>query len=127
MLVNKDLIFKFIKYSFVGVICTVIYFLSVFILVELFLTDPVVGSIIAFIIMTCFSFFLNRKYTFGGDFSHTKLIRFLIVSMIGFILNFIIMYGIVNVLSFHYSIGELVTILVIPLINFTLNNYWTFK
>jgi putative flippase GtrA len=37
------------------------------------------------------------------------------------------MYLVVTILSLHYSIGEIVTTLVIPIINFILNNYWTFK
>lgn len=127
MLLNKDILMKFITYSFVGFICTLIYFISVFIFVELFDKDPVYGSTMAFIIMTVFSFLLNKKYTFGGEFTFNKLFRFIIVSLMGFILNFGIMYTVCEVLSFHYSIGELVTILVIPLVNFTLNNYWTFK
>lgn len=127
MLLRKELFLKFMKYSFVGCISTLIYFLSVFVLVELFDKDPLSGSAISFIIMTYISFLLNKKFTFESDFSHKKLLRFLIVSTVGFILNFLIMFTMVNVLSFHYSIGELVTILVIPLINFTLNNYWTFK
>lgn len=127
MLLNKDILMKFITYSFVGFICTLIYFISVFIFVELFDKDPVYGSTMAFMIMTVFSFLLNIKYTFGGDFTFNKLFRFIIVSIIGFILNFGIMYTVCEVLSFHYSIGELVTILVIPLVNFTLNNFWTFK
>lgn len=127
MLLRKELFLKFMKYSFVGCISTLIYFLSVFVLVEFFDKDPLLGSAISFIIMTYISFLLNKKFTFESDFSHKKLLRFLIVSTVGFILNFLIMFTMVNVLSFHYSIGELVTILVIPLINFTLNNYWTFK
>ncbi len=127
MLVSRELILKFIRYSLVGCISTIIYFLSVFILVELFHQDPLVGSSLAYLIMTLISFFLNKTFTFGSDFSHQKLLRFLIVSAIGFILNFSIMFLIVNVLSFHYAIGELVTILVIPITNFLLNNYWTFK
>ncbi|MGX6443425.1 GtrA family protein [Neobacillus sp. K501] len=127
MLLNKDILMKFITYSFVGFICTLIYFISVFIFVELFDKDPVYGSTMAFMIMTVFSFLLNIKYTFGGYFTFNKLFRFIIVSIIGFILNFGIMYTVCEVLSFHYSIGELVTILVIPLVNFTLNNFWTFK
>jgi putative flippase GtrA len=127
MLLSKDLFFKFMKYSFVGCLSTIVYFISVFVFVELFNEDPLIGSAIAFVIMTINSFLLNRKYTFDSDFSKQKLIRFLIVSAIGFILNFLIMFIIVHVLSFHYSIGEFITILVIPLINFTLNNYWTFK
>lgn len=127
MLLKKDLFIKFLMYSFVGCICTLIYFISVFIFVELYDKDPVYGSTLSFIIMTIFSFLLNKKYTFGGDFTYKKFSRFLLVSLIGFGLNYGIMYTICEVLLFHYSIGELVTILVIPLVNFTLNNFWTFK
>lgn len=127
MFFSKDLFYKFMKYSFVGLICTAIYFLSVFILVELLSMGPLLGSSISFLIMTCFSFVLNRKFTFGSDFSHTKLIRFFIVASVGFLLNYLIIFTIVHILSLHYFIGELVTILVIPLINFLLNHFWTFK
>ncbi|MFV2045910.1 GtrA family protein [Metabacillus litoralis] len=127
MTLNRLFIIKFIKYSFVGIICTLIYFLSMFIFVEFFHQQPVIGASISFIIMTLFSYLLNKKYTFGGKYSHQQLLRFLVVSIIGFTLNFVIIFTVVNVLSFHYAIGEIVTILVIPLINFTLNNIWTFK
>jgi putative flippase GtrA len=127
MLVSKELLHKFIKYSVVGCISVLIYFLSVFVLVELFDKDPIFGSTLSFIIMTFISFLLNKKYTFGSDFSYNQLLRFLVVSAIGFTLNFVIMYLVVNVLSLHYSIGELITTLILPLINFILNNYWTFN
>ncbi|WP_102273083.1 GtrA family protein [Cytobacillus massiliigabonensis] len=127
MLESKELFHKFMKYSAVGCISTLIYFLSVFIFVEALNQDPLIGSSVSFGIMTYISFILNKKFTFGSDFSYNKLLRFLAVSSIGFTLNFSIMYLIVNVLSLHYSIGELVTIIVIPIINFILNNYWTFK
>lgn len=123
----KELSLRFVKYSLVGCICTLIYFMSVFLFVEVFGKDPVFGSSISFVIMTVISFFLNKRFTFGSDFSYDKLLRFLVVSAIGFTLNFVIMYLIVNVFSLHYAIGELATTLVIPIINFILNNYWTFK
>ena len=127
MLVSKELFLKFIKYSIVGCISVLIYFLSVFVLVELFDKDPIFASTLSFIIMTYISFLLNKKYTFGSDFSYNKLVRFLVVSAIGFTLNFGIMYLVVSILSLHYVIGELLTTLIIPIINFILNNYWTFK
>ncbi|PGT84443.1 hypothetical protein COD11_11065 [Bacillus sp. AFS040349] len=98
-----------------------------FIFVEFFYQEPVIGASISFFIMTLFSYLLNKKYTFGGKYSHQQLLRFLVVSIIGFTLNFVIIFTVVNVLSFHYAIGEIVTVLVIPLINFTLNNIWTFN
>jgi putative flippase GtrA len=127
MLVSKELFLKFIKYSVVGCISVLIYFLSVFVLVELFDKDPIFATTLSFIIMTYISFLLNKKYTFGSDFTYNTLLRFLIVSAIGFTLNFGIMYLVVNILSLHYVIGELITTLIIPIINFILNNYWTFK
>jgi putative flippase GtrA len=127
VLLRKELFQKFIKYSFVGFISTCIYFLSVFIFVERFHFEPVFGSAIAFIIMTIVSFFMNVHYTFGSDVTYQKLLRFLIVSTVGFTINFLLMFLIVQILSYHYLVGEFVTILVIPLVNFLLNNYWTFQ
>lgn len=127
MILRMEFFQKFIKYSFVGCISTIIYFLSVFVLVEQFHFDPVLSSAIAFIIMTIASFFMNVRFTFGSNVTYQKLLRFLIVSTIGFILNFLLMFLIVHILSYHYLVGELVTILVIPIVNFLLNNYWTFQ
>lgn len=127
MLYSQNVFHKFIKYSLVGIICTSIYFLSMFICVEMYEIEPVLGASISFIIMTFFSFFLNKKYTFGGVYTHSQFVKFSTVAGIGFALNFVIMYLIVSVLLFHYFIGELVTILIIPFVNFLLNNYWTFS
>jgi len=127
MLVRKPIVQKLMMYSLVGCICTCIYFFSMFIFVERIGKEPIISSIISFVIMTLFSFFLNMKFTFGGEFSNQKLARFLIVASIGFTLNFIIMYTLIQVLSFHYLIGEIATTLTIPLVNFFLNHYWTFK
>ena len=127
MLVRKPIVQKFMMYSLVGCICTCIYFLSMFIMVEQIGKEPIVSSIISFVIMTLFSFILNMKFTFGGEFTKQKLVRFFIVASIGFALNFVIMFSIVEVLSFHYLIGEIATTLTIPFVNFFLNHYWTFK
>lgn len=127
MLVRKPIIQKFMMYSLVGCICTLIYFLSMFILVERIGKEPIISSIFSFVIMTLFSFILNMKFTFGGEFSKQKLLRFFIVASIGFSLNFAIMYSIVQVLFLHYLVGEIITTLTIPLVNFFLNHYWTFR
>ncbi|TSI10710.1 GtrA family protein [Lysinibacillus sp. BW-2-10] len=127
MLLQKEVSIRFLKYSLVGCICTLIYFISVFLLVELFHQEPLLGTAIAFIVMTVFSFYLNKRFTFGSNFSSKKLLRFFTVALVGFVLNFAIIFLIVNVMAFHYFIGELVTILIIPVINFILNNYWTFQ
>lgn len=127
MLLQRDLVIRFLKYSLVGFISVGVYFLSVFILIEKYQWDPVIGSGAAFIIMTAVSFLINMRYTFKSSFTHQKLVRFLLVSLVGFMLNLLLIFFAVHILSFHYFIGELVTVLVIPLVNFILNNYWTFQ
>ncbi|QOR68107.1 GtrA family protein [Cytobacillus suaedae] len=117
---------KFMKYSLVGLLCVAIYFLSMFIFVEQVNIEPVLASTISFIIMTLFSYILNKRYTFGGTYSHTQFVKFMVVASIGFVLNVGIMYMIVSILVLHYLIGELFTVLIIPAVNFLLNNYWTF-
>lgn len=126
-MVQGKVFVKFMKYSLVGCISTFIYFLSVFVFIEGLQMDPVLGSAVAFIIMTIASFFLNVKYTFGSSITQQKALRFLTVSTIGFILNLLLIYVIVHIFAFHYLVGELVTVLVIPIVNFLLNNYWTFQ
>ncbi len=89
--------------------------------------EPVMASAASFIIMTIVSFFLNVKYTFGSSVTGQKAMRFMAVSAVGFILNFLLMFFVVHILAFHYFIGEIVTIMVIPIVNFLLNNYWTIQ
>ena len=127
MQVRKVLFVRFMKYSFVGCICTLFYFLSVFVFIEGFHMDPVLGSALSFILMTILSFFLNVKYTFGSIITGQKAFRFMTVSTIGFILNFLLMFIVVHIFDLHYFLGEVVTIMVIPVVNFILNNYWTFQ
>ena len=127
MLLQRDIVGRFVKYSFVGCMSVGIYFLFVYILIERYQWGPVIGSAVAFIIMTIFSFLLNVRFTFQSSFTQQKLWRFLCVSFIGFVLNFILIFGTVHILSFHYLVGEVVTIFVIPLVNFLLNYYWTFQ
>ncbi|XQY90092.1 GtrA family protein [Metabacillus sp. HB246100] len=127
MKITKNLTIKFTKYSLIGTLTTLLYFISMFLFVELVKLEPVLSATISFLVMTFFSFLLNRKYTFGGTYSHIKLYRFSIVGLIALLLNFVIMYLVVHHFSYHYLIGEIVTLLIIPLVNFTLNNWWTFR
>lgn len=127
MLLQRELVLRFIKYNVVGCFGIVIYFLSVYVLIEKYHWNPIVGSMTAFIMMTIVSLLLNVRYTFESRFTHQKVFRFLIVSFIGFVLNFMVMFLIIHILTYHYLIGELITILVIPMVNFILNNYWTFQ
>lgn len=126
---NKRSVEKVISYGFVGVIGTVVHFSTMVGMVELLEADPVFSSLVGFILTVVLSFFLNKKYTFKSTSrDSTKLfVKYSMVSVIGFLLNFVIMYTTVHILTLHYSIGQIIVVIGIPITNFLLNNYWTFQ
>jgi putative flippase GtrA len=127
--VDKKQLVKLFSYGLVGVIGTLIHFSVLILLVELFQLDPVLSSSIGFIVTVIVSFYLNRRFTFRSKLSKTTVtfIKYTLVSCSGFILNSVIMYISVHILLFHYSIGQAIVVVVLPISNFLLNNYWTFK
>jgi putative flippase GtrA len=126
---NEGYIGKVLRYGIVGVIGTVTHFSVLVILVELFNQSALLSSSIGFIVTVLISFVLNSKYTFkqGKDHNHIKFMKYAIVSCTGFLLNYVMMYTFVEILSFHYSIAQGFVVIVLPISNFLLNNYWTFK
>ncbi|WP_202079779.1 GtrA family protein [Caldalkalibacillus salinus] len=120
---------KVFTYGMVGVLGTLIHFGVLILFVELFNQGPVLSSTIGFIVTLIVSYYLNQKYTFKiKSTQHTKLFtKYTIVSCSGLILNGLIMYLAVQILSFHYMLGQAIVVFILPLTNFILNNLWTFK
>jgi putative flippase GtrA len=120
---------KLLSYGLIGVIGTLIHFSILVLLVELFHLEPVLSSSIGFIVTVIVSFYLNRRFTFRTKSSNTTVtfIKYTVVSCSGFILNSAIMYCSVHILSLHYSIAQVIVVVLLPISNFLLNNYWTFR
>ena len=120
---------KLFTYGIIGLLGTFIHFSTLVFLVEILNLDPVISSSIGFIFTVIISFILNKKFTFKIKTSTNSIlfIKYTIVSLTGFFLNSFIMYFTVHLLSIHYSIGQAIVIIVLPISNFLLNNYWTFN
>lgn len=126
---DKSHVLKLFLYGIIGLVGTLIHFSVLVLLVELFHLEPVLSSSIGFIVTVIVSFYLNRRFTFRTKSNQTTVtfIKYTVVSCSGFILNSVIMYGAVHILSLHYSIAQAIVVAVLPISNFLLNNYWTFK
>jgi putative flippase GtrA len=119
---------KFTKYATVGAIATLIYMGMLVALVEVFGLDPVWSSVISFIFILIGSYFANQNWTFRSGRGHLySLPRYIAVSLSGLSLNTGIMYVTVNILGWWYIFGQVVAIFVVPLSNFLLNFYWSFR
>jgi putative flippase GtrA len=125
---NKSGFQKVLSYGVVGVLGTIVHFSTLIILVESFQLDPIISSLIGFIVTVVLSYFLNKTYTFKAGNGNNIILftKYCVVSVIGFIMNYLIMYSTVEIYSLHYSVGQTVVVICIPITNFILNNYWTF-
>ncbi|MFT3741753.1 MAG: GtrA family protein [Gammaproteobacteria bacterium] len=119
---------KYIRYNLVGIVGTLIYLAILFSLVEFLHWDPVVSTVIAFIVNVIFNYILNYLWVFESTRKVSDtLLRFSAVSLIGLIMNTGIMYSVVHILVWPYYWGVIFSTIVTPLTNFLLHHFWTFR
>lgn len=125
---NDPFVGKLFKFILVGGSTTSLYMLLVIAGVEWGGMDPIFAITISFSIIFVISFVLNKIWVFdSSDAWQTSLLKFVLVSFSGFILNLAITYFLVNILSCWYVFALLTTVVVIPFYTFILNNLWTFR
>lgn len=119
---------KFVKYGFVGVLGTLVHTTILTISVEILHISPILSTVLGFMGSLILSFKLNSMWTFKGD-SRTKysFLKYIIICLIGLLINVCIMTLIVKVLHSTYLIGQGISILVVPIFNFILSSYWAFS
>lgn len=117
-----------LKYGVVGVLGTLVHIGLLAFMVETFDLNPIAGSIIGFVGALLSSYFLNYYWTFSSTDAHlSSFLRYFLVSLTGLGLNTILMYGTVSILGWWYIYGQLTVVLVVPVTNYALNRFWTFR
>ncbi len=125
---NKAKLKRLFSYGVVGVIVSGIYVLCTIFFIEMFGFRPTIASVLSYISSFMFSFFANHHVVFKSKEKMSKTVmRFILVSAFVFVLTTLIMYLMVEVFKIPYLFGVVVVLLVIPLSNFSLNSYWTFR
>jgi putative flippase GtrA len=116
------------KYFVVGGLGTITHLSLLYATVEYLSFEPLVGSSVVFIWVVIQSYLLNKNWTFENNSKHTSTLpRYLVVSGIGFLSNLLLRYLMINVLELWYMLAQILTVTVIPAMNFLLNKYWTFS
>ena len=120
---------SFWRYVIVGLLGAVTHTSTLIILVECFRVNPIVSSVAGFLVVLTLCYWLNVKWSFeNSEQSHRKAIfRYTLVSVMGLCLNTLIMFCLVNGLGIWYLLGQAIATLIVPIHNFLLNFYWTFK
>ncbi|MDX1734088.1 MAG: GtrA family protein [Halioglobus sp.] len=117
-----------LRFGVVGVLNTLVHVCTTVLLVEGLEVHPVPASVAGFVLAVIVSFLLNTFWTFRqADELARRFLRFFVVSVSAMLLNTLIMYVAVEWLHWHYLLGLLVVLLVVPPYNFFLNLLWSYR
>ncbi len=120
------MILKFIAFSIVGAIGTLLHYSILYVLVEFHHFKPAWASSWGALAGLFTNYILNYSLTFKSQQSHIQTFpKFALISSMGLCINL----GLMGVLTHHlyYFYAQIVTTIVVLIWNFFANNIWTFK
>ena len=124
---NEDL-HRFIKFGLVGVLNTSINWI-VFIILNMLGMYYIFSNIIAYSLSTLNSYIWNSKWGFkySGDDVKETTAKFIILNIIGLILNTCILYILVDIIGLNKIVSLIITTVIVMILNYFINKLWVFK
>ena len=117
----KKLILQFMKFGVVGVIAFIIDYGLLIILTELLSINYMISATISFTVSVIFNYIASMRYVFthkDGLSRHREFIIFVILSVIGLLINNGCMWIGVELFHIHYLIAKLVATVIVMIWNF---------
>ena len=115
------------RYVVVGILGTLVYYLVLWLLVEIVGIRVLIASSIAFILVVLENYVLHYFWTFSSSAHHMKALpKFSLMSVAGFWLNFGIMLVGVEYLGLGYMWVQAVAIALVVAWNFVISIRWIF-
>ncbi len=117
----KKLISQFMKFGVVGVIAFIIDFGVMVFLTEVFAVPYLISTTIAFTVSVIFNYVASMRYVFvrKDDMSRRReFIIFVLLSVIGLVLNDVFMWLLVDFFFIDYRISKIITTVLVAIWNF---------
>ena len=117
----KKLIAQFMKFGIVGVIAFVIDYGFMVLLTEVFGVPYLISTTVSFIISVIFNYFASMRFVFKrkDDMSRRReFIIFVVLSVIGLVINGVFMWLMVDFLFIDYRISKIVVTFIVAVWNF---------
>jgi putative flippase GtrA len=124
---------RFISFSFVGISGIFVNSAVLYYAKEALYVPIPIASLFAIQIAIFNNFFWNHRFTWtdrgmqGFQAIRTGLIRFTMVSWIAGGLNWIILLLLHHYVGIHYILANLIAIFIASILNYFLNDLWTFR
>src|SRR3989338_1797698 len=127
---RKEIVWQFLKFSFVGLIGTFINIFILYILTEYARIYYLISALCAFLVALSTNFIFNKIWTFGEKISEQiekKYVNFFLVSTSALSVNLFFLYILTEFLGIYYIISGILAIGISLMINFIGNKIWTFR
>jgi putative flippase GtrA len=116
-----------IRFALVGLLATAAYYAVLCILVEVLAFGVLLATSLAFIVVTVENYFLHYHWTFRSKSRHVQAFpSFLSMNVVGFGMNWAIMFAGTQVLNLNYLLVQAVAIAAIVTWNFIASSLWIF-
>jgi len=117
-----------LRFALVGCVATATHVLVFISLVELLSVGPVVSAGAAFIFALFVSYGMIYHWTFSVSGPHRVMLpRFVLVAVLGLLLNLGITYAVVDMAGYWYGYALLLVVLLVPLVTFVISKLWVFN
>ena len=119
---------RLFRFASVGVVNGIIYGVFTSFFVSRFGLDGKIASVLGYLTTIPFAFYAHRSYTFGSRGAvKLEFRRFVITQAIGLLVSLFAMATIIDYFELHYSIGIIVAVVLVPIVNFLVLNTWVFS
>jgi putative flippase GtrA len=114
------------RFALIGLGVTALHAVVATALIVLIAFGPVAANGCAFAVATMVSYMANTLWTFERRPQPRSFARFVLVSVVGFVLT-LILAGAADALGFPFYIGLAAVVTVVPAASFAMHSLWTYR
>lgn len=119
---------RLFRFGLVGALATGVYYGLLWLMVEVFSISVLMATSAAFIFVTIENYILHYTWTFRSTHAHAEAFpRFLVMNLVGFGINWLVMYGGAVVAGFNYLLVQALAIALVVAWNLALSHFWIFR
>lgn len=118
---KEKLLVQIFKFGIVGVVATVIDFIFLYVFSEVCHLPIIVANTLSFVISVIYNYWASLTFVFDVKANKDKrkqFIVFVIFSIMGLVINNLLVYIITDVLGVYYMLSKVVATLVVMVFNF---------
>jgi putative flippase GtrA len=125
-IISPFLLRRAIRFALTGIFVTGVHFVIAVMIIELIIPAPPLANGMAFVGAALVSYLINTIWCFSGQLHGRTLLRFIVVSILGFFLAMLVAW-IAEEAGLSYILGICAVALTIPPMTFALHNFWTYR